>query len=154
VYWIDLQSRIATKLPVRILFDTDSYPDIMFVDENRSATKFYKDSDSLVNTLIQSRPIKLELGLKTSYRVVVRGYFKGEDSYSYLIVLGSYDGLCWQPIGLKTMSLIDGFTNIGCVTDRVSCKYMMVIVAGTLSKDSHIDYIDVTSDNKYKNKLK
>jgi hypothetical protein len=45
---------------------------------------------------------------------------------SVLLVLGSYDGRKWQPIGIKqryvneSMIFGEGYNDIGCVTDRVS----------------------------------
>jgi hypothetical protein len=106
--------------------------------------------------LIQSRAIKLDLGLKTAYRVILRGKFKSDsDKQAVLLVLGSLDGEHWEPIGAYEKSLTGGgFHDIGCVTDRVSCKYLMVVFAGELSTDSHIDYINITTNRKYNNKLK
>jgi hypothetical protein len=106
--------------------------------------------------MFQTRPIKLDGGMKSMFRVIVRGYFKNEDNgkHAVLLVLGSYDGLCWQPIGAKVKSLNGGFVDLGCVTDRVSHKYAMIIFSASLDNDSHIDGIELTKENKFINKLK
>lgn len=159
VYWIDIDSTIVTKLSYQFKYDIKDYPDVSFVDIANNEIEFTTElMEGSTNTLIQSRPIKLDGSLKSSYRVVVRGYFenikRANTMYGTLLVLGSYDGKSWNPIGYKQSRLIGGFTDIGCVTDRVTYKYMMVIFAGDLSEGSHIDYISVSSDIKYNNKLK
>jgi hypothetical protein len=71
-----------------------------------------------------------------------------------MLVLGSYDGINWQPLGSMQKPFAGGFHDLGCVVDRVSCEYLMVIVSGSLSSNSHIDGIELTKENKYNNKLK
>lgn len=77
------------------------------------------------------------------------------DYYAGLYVFGSLDGNHWTPIGAEEKLLSNNrFHDIGCRTHRVSVRYLMVVFAGNLSADSHIDGLEITSDVKYNNKLK
>lgn len=242
VYWIDIQSRITTKLSYSICYSDNNYPnEIYYLKSNeviRPSLSFgYKSKDANVDCLLQSRPIKIQQGSKSSLRVVLTGYFnntiadnrsitysgekekdveyikfdidedkfnaireltfsadreywvsdkgvlfsttdiiltgssgaypisiypsdgdkiiiRAETTFAELVVLGSLDGKHWQPIGIQEKELLGGFHNFGCVTERVSCNYIMILFAGKLSSDSHIDSIDVQVEGKYNNKLK
>ena len=157
VYWIDIPTRNATKLPVSIKMDNNDYPTELYVQSDNHMMEFKQLSANVnTQTMFQTRPIKLDGGMKTVMRVIVRGYFNSNeaDKWAVLLVLGSYDGINWQPIGLKQKPLYGGFNDLGCVVDRVSHKYMMVIFSASLNRDSHIDGIELTKINKYNNKLK
>lgn len=75
--------------------------------------------------------------------------------FAGLYVFGSLDGNHWTPIGAEEKLLSSNrFHDIGCRTHRVSVRYLMVVFAATLSQDSHIDGLEITSDVKYNDKLK
>jgi hypothetical protein len=156
-YWIDIPTRNTTKLPVGIKMDNNNYPNEEYVTaENRIMMFKHLSAEGDVQCVLQSRPIKLG-GKHTSHiRVVARGYFNSADAgkYAVMLVLGSYDGVNWQPLGSMQKPFAGGFHDLGCVVDRVSCEYLMVVVSGSLSSDSHIDGIELTKENKYINKLK
>lgn len=156
-YWIDIPTRNTTKLPVGIRMDNNNYPNEEYVTaENRIMMFKHLSAEGDVQCVLQSRPIKLG-GKHTSHiRVVARGYFNSADAgkYAVMLVLGSYDGVNWQPLGSMQKPFAGGFHDLGCVVDRVSCEYMMVVVSGSLSSNSHIDGIELTKENKYINKLK
>ena len=157
IYWIDIPTRNVTKLPTSIKLDNNDYPTELYVKADGSTLEFNQlSAEGNTQTMFQTRPIKLDGGMKTDYRVVVRGHFESDeqDKVSALLVLGSYDGECWQPIGYKEKSLNGSFNDIGCDTDRVTHKYMMIIFSASLNRDSHIDGIELTKKNKYNNKLK
>lgn len=157
VYWIDIPTRNVTKLPVSIKMDNNNYPTELYVTDNNHFMELKQLSANVnTQTMFQTRPIKLDGGMKTAMRVIVRGYFNSNeaDKWAVLLVLGSYDGINWQPLGLKQKQLSGGFNDLGCVVDRVSHKYMMVIFSASLNRDSHIDGIELTKTNKYNNKLK
>jgi hypothetical protein len=157
VYWIDIPTRNVTKLPVSIKMDNNDYPTELYVQSDNHMMEFKQLSANVnTQTMFQTRPIKLDGGMKTAMRVIVRGYFNSNeaDKWAVLLVLGSYDGINWQPLGLKQKPLEGGFNDLGCVVDRVSHKYMMVIFSASLNRDSHIDGIELTKNNKYNNKLK
>jgi hypothetical protein len=157
IYWIDIPTRNVTKLPTSIKMDNDNYPTELYVKADGSMLEFNQLSANVnTQTMFQTRPIKLDGGMKTAMRVIVRGYFNSNeaDKWAVLLVLGSYDGINWQPLGLKQKPLDGGFNDLGCVVDRVSHKYMMVIFSASLNRDSHIDGIELTKTNKYNNKLK
>ena len=157
IYWIDIPTRNVTKLPTSIKMDNDNYPTELYVKADGSILEFNQlSAKGNTQTMFQTRPIKLDGGMKADYRVVVRGHFKSDeqDKVAALLVLGSYDGECWQPIGYKEKSLNGSFNDIGCDTDRVTHKYMMIIFSASLNRDSHIDGVELTKKNKYNNKLK
>jgi hypothetical protein len=155
-YFIDIQTRIATALPLRILTDNNSYPNTLFYDGSSVLEFEHFPYVEGTDILLQTRPIKISHGLKSYYRVVLRGKFETAEQgkVAILLVLGSVDGEYWIPIGKMEKSLDNSFHDIGCVTDRVSMNYMMVIFAGNLGEPSHIDSIELTMDNKYNNKLR
>lgn len=156
IYWIDIPTRNVTKLPISIRMDNDNYPTEEYVSAENKLIKFNQLSANVeIPTMFQTRPLKIDGGSYSSLRVIVRGYFKSiVSTWAELLVLGSYDCINWQPIGISERKLQGGFNDIGCVTDRVSYKYMMIIFSAKLSRDSHIDGIEITKINKYNNKLK
>jgi hypothetical protein len=157
IYWIDIPTRNVTKLPICIKTDNNNYPSEQYVSDKNEIVEFkYLSADKSVQCLLQSRPIKVNSGMKSYIRVIARGYYNSTQygKYAVMLVLGSYDGINWQPLGIKQKQANGGFHDLGCVVDRVSCKYIMVIISGTFTPDSHIDGIELTKENKYNNKLK
>lgn len=156
-YLIDIATKITTQLNNCFQFNSENHHDVLFHEKGLLWSFSQKPVGN--KTLLQTRPIKVDRFLKSSYRVILRGKFSAEDvdtdEYSSLLVLGSLDGEHWQPIGIKEKKISDGaFHDIGCVTDRVSVKYIMVIFASYLDKDSHIDHLELTLVDKYNNKLR
>ena len=167
VYWIDIPTRNTTKLNICIEFDDDNYPSECYFKHGADGYLTYMsfpyvaDSNATTQCMFQTRPIKIQQGLKTAFRVAMTGYFHGQQfdscsdkNFAELVVLGSLDGEHWIPIGIKEKCLDEPFHNLGCVTDRVSCNYIMILFAGRLYPDSHIDGIKITNESKYNNKLK
>lgn len=75
--------------------------------------------------------------------------------FAGLYVFGSYDGNHWMLLGAEEKLLSSNrFHDIGCRTHRDSVRYLMVVFAATLSQDSHVDGLEITSDVKYNDKLK
>lgn len=75
--------------------------------------------------------------------------------YAGLYVFGSLDGNNWTLIGAKEKLLSSNrFHNLGVETHRVSVRYMLLVFAGYLSQDSHIDGLEITNNVKYNDKLK
>jgi hypothetical protein len=156
-YWIDIPTRNVTKLPVGIKMDNNNYPNEQYVTREDTLIEFKNlSSEGDVQCMLQSRPIKVDGKMKSYVRLVARGYFNSlsNDKYAVMLVLGSYDGINWQPLGIKQKMFSGGFHDLGCVLDRVSCEYIMVIISGSLTPDSHIDGIELTKTNKYNNKLR
>lgn len=156
-YLVDIETRIATKLSMAFDTNDNDYIHPLFM----KGTSFYRfDYDMSqyenVDVLLQTRPIKLSGGFKNAIRVILRGRYEVDHGYASLLVMGSLDGEIWQPIGVKERRWDYGnlFHDIGCVTDKVSCKYLMIIFTGNLKKNSHIDGIELTIDNQYNNKLR
>ncbi len=156
VYWIDVESRIATKLKLRLLLSDKGYPDEVYYDSDGGLMFADASGDDYVDCLLQTRPLKLESDYNSVRRVVLRGKFSGEvDRYGCIYVFGSLDGEHWHLLGWKEKSFSSGgFHDLGCVTDRTSDKYVMVLFAGRLSIDSHIDALDISEEKRYINKLR
>lgn len=163
VYLIDVSTRNATKLKMKIEWDDDNFPEETYwisgynTDEYTIRTFTYRSREDNVDCLVQSRPIVVQQDDKSSCRVVISGYFNNTDTvtdnhWAYIVVLSSLDGENWRVIGVKGKKLSGGFHNMGCLTERDSWKYLMVIFAGNLSTDSHIDSLDITVNGRYNNK--
>lgn len=166
-YLIDLSSWTVTKFEQKIVCDDLDYPKQVFrIGDTQGSSLLrpiqfdYHSGAKHTQCLLVTRPILLDSQhLKSAYRVVLRGKFNSPivDSsvYAGLYVFGSLDGNHWTPIGAEEKLLSSNrFHDIGCRTHRVSVRYLMIVFAATLSQDSHIDGLEITSDVKYNNKLK
>jgi hypothetical protein len=164
-YLIDLQTQITTKIGEQILFDDGNYPTSSYAMSNGSNIELktipYKLDNGYTQTMFQTRPIKLgTYDLKSSFRVVLRGKFDVEkdkfdannDKKAGLYVLGSNDTERWMYLGGTERS--GSFYDLGTTIHRVSCKYLMVIYVGSISGDSKINGLEISSNVKYNNKLK
>lgn len=166
-YLVDLKSWSVTKLEQRIAYDDGDFPKQTFraAYSNGGELKsvqfdYYSGADN-AQCLLVTRPIALESRhLKTAYRVVMRGAFEydpddEEERYAGLYAFGSLDGNHWDYLnGVEKLLTSNRFHDLGIEVHHVSYKYMMLVFAGTLSKDSHIDGLEITSRVKYNNKLK
>ena len=165
-YLIDITTRITTKIAESIQFDNGNYPEPEFgIIGNKTMqlkTMAYKlEPNKYTQTMFQTRPIKLgTYDLKSSFRVVLRGKFDVEkdkfdaknDKKAGLYVLGSNDTERWMYLGGTERG--GSFYDLGTTIHRVSCKYFMVIYVGSISGDSKINGIEISSNAKYNNKLK
>lgn len=158
-YLIDISTSIATKIAEKVMFDDDNYPEPKFGITNNKTMQFksmaYKlEPNKYTQTMFQTRPIKLgTYDLKSSFRVVLRGKFNVEnDKKAGLYVLGSNDTERWMYLGGTERG--GSFYDLGTTIHRVSCKYLMVIYVGSISGDSKINGLEISSNAKYNNKLK
>ncbi len=77
------------------------------------------------------------------------------EHYAGLYVFGSLDGEHWMPIGgTEKLLSYNRFHDIGVRTHRVSVKYLLVVFTGYLSTDSHIDGMEITTETRYRDKLR
>ena len=123
----------------------NNYPTSYRIDK---AGNFYKvdvDDNDTNKVYLLSNVIKLgTIAFKQAYRLVVRGYFETVASKLGLYVFGSYDGRQWSMIGANER---DGqFTDIGCKISHTDIRFLRVCLAGKLSNDTRIDYIEVSAD--------
>lgn len=166
-YLIDLSTWNAVKLDYCIGMDDNDYPNQIFYwheygeDETYRCRFEYESGKENAMCLLTTRPLLLESHMfKTAYRVVLRGTFEyvpeaNEAKYAGLYVYGSLDGEHFDFLnGTEKLLTNNRFHDIGVETHHVSYKYLMVVFAGHLSKDSHIDGLELTSSDKYTNKLK
>lgn len=68
---------------------------------------------------------------------------KTYDTILGLYVFGSYDGRKWACIGHREKS--GEFRDIGTLVERTDCRFFRFILAGQVSKDSRLDYFEVSS---------
>lgn len=169
---IDVNTQQAYKLGIPFEFDNNDYPTEEYYLGNDIYKFDKKSSVGNIDTLIQTRPIKLSSAFNKGIRVILRGHFECNQEYgivpegfycSVLLVLGSYDAIHWQPLGVNqrptnksgnSSSYDKGFNDIGCVVDTAACRYIMLIYTGKLNANSHIDYIEINSKIKYNDKLR
>jgi hypothetical protein len=160
-YFIDIPTGNTTKLYMKARCDNgevvgkEMWLQTSIIDGTYRAhtLEYLSASDNAIQSLILTRPIKVQQDDKCSYRVVLTGYFEGEtNNWADLVVMGSLDGDHWRVIGVKEKKLLGGFHNLGCLTERGSWKYLMVIFGGKLKENSHIDSVDITVDGRYNNK--
>ena len=73
-------------------------------------------------------------------------YYRVVKSYEKVgcYVFGSYDGRQWSLLGGNEKG--GKFTDIGCKIAHTDIRYLRVCLAGKLSKDTRIDYIEVSAD--------
>jgi hypothetical protein len=64
-------------------------------------------------------------------------------------VFGSYDGRKWALLGGNEKK--GKFTDIGCNISHTDVKYLRLCLAGQLSKDSRIDFIEIEADGSVLN---
>jgi hypothetical protein len=156
-YWVDIENRVVTRLPDSFIMHDNDTSDPMFLTEERKVGKFkYEPSGFAKEVFLQTRPMKLAGGLKSAIRVILRGRFHFcNGANCTLAVLGSVDGERWELIGAND-KVHDGTRklNVGCVVERVSVNYIMVIFAASVEDDTNIDHIELTVNSKYNNKLR
>lgn len=68
---------------------------------------------------------------------------KTYDTILGLYVFGSYDGRKWACLGHREKS--GEFRDIGTLVERTDCRFFRFILAGQVSKDSRLDYFEVSS---------
>lgn len=166
-YLINLDNWVVVKLSRTVFFDDNDYPKQTFGWKDRGDEEFsfiqfdYESRRGNTQTIMVTRPIMLDSRhLKTAYRFVLRGSFEynpedDEARYAGLYVFGSLDGNHWDFLNGTEKLLTDNrFHDLGVETHHVSYKYLMVVFAGHISADSHIDGLEMTSKEKYNEKLK
>lgn len=70
---------------------------------------------------------------------------KTYDTILGLYVFGSYDGRKWACLGHREKS--GEFRDIGTLVERTDCRFFRFILAGQVSKNSRLDYFEVSSRN-------
>jgi hypothetical protein len=122
----------------------NNYPTSYRIDKAGNFYKVDTDDNDTNKVYLLSNVIKLgTIAFKQAYRLVVRGYFETEVNLG-LYVFGSYDGRQWSLLGGNEKE--GNFTDIGCKISHTDIRFLRVCLAGKLSKDTRIDYIEVSSD--------
>lgn len=128
----------------------NNYPTSYRVDAAGSLYKVDTDDHDTNQVYLLSNVIKLgTIAFKQAYRLVVRGYFETIAAKLGLYVFGSYDGRQWSLLGgnEKDQTYQSGkFTDIGCKISHTDIRFLRVCLAGQLSKNTRIDYIEVSAD--------
>ena len=123
----------------------NNYPTSYRIDKAGNFYKVDTDDNTTNQVYLLSNVIKLgTIAFKQAYRLVARGYFETVAAKLGLYVFGSYDGRQWALIGGNER---DGqFTDIGCKISHTDIRFLRVCIAGKLSKNTRIDYIEVSAD--------
>ena len=128
----------------------NNYPTSYRVDAAGSLYKVDTDDHDTNQVYLLSNVIKLgTIAFKQAYRLVVRGYFETIAAKLGLYVFGSYDGRQWSLLGgnEKDQTYQSGkFTDIGSKISHTDIRFLRVCLSGKLSKDTRIDYIEVSAD--------
>jgi hypothetical protein len=66
---------------------------------------------------------------------------KNLKKYACIYVYGSTDGYKWQLLGRNERN--GEFVDIGCLVERVDCKYFRVVFCGELNNQSFMEYIEL-----------
>ena len=121
----------------------NNYPTSYRVDNAGVLHKVDVEDNVRGNCFLMSNVIKLgTIAFKQAYRLVVRGYFETNiNTHIGCYVFGSYDGRKWALIGGNEKQ--GNFTDIGCNISHTDMKYLRLCLAGQLSKDSRIDFIEI-----------
>lgn len=96
--------------------------------------------------LYLSNVLKLgSVDFKQAYRFVVRGKFNTNNGTENKVlgcyIFGSYDGNQFALLGANEKK--GQFTDIGCKIERTDVKYFRIGLAGNLSGDSRIDFMEI-----------
>ena len=128
----------------------NNYPTSYRIDKAGNFYKVDADDNDTNKVYLLSNVIKLgTIAFKQAYRLVVRGYFETVAAKLGLYVFGSYDGRQWALLGANERDdtyLSGKFTDIGCKISHTDIRFLRVCLAGKLSKDTRIDYIEVSAD--------
>lgn len=128
----------------------NNYPTSYRIDKAGNFYKVDADDNDTNKVYLLSNIIKLgTIAFKQAYRLVVRGYFETVAAKLGLYVFGSYDGRQWALLGGNERDdtyLSGKFTDIGCKISHTDIRFLRVCLAGKLSKDTRIDYIEVSAD--------
>jgi hypothetical protein len=123
------------------------------------------EGTAAIPVMLLTRPLKVGTqAFKQAYRVVLRGLMEPVNVYtgtpqvlSYaryagLYLFGSYDGIKWAFMGGIEKT---GLTrDIGTTIERVDCRFFRLGFVGTLSKDSSLDYIEISARTKMEDKIR
>ena len=66
---------------------------------------------------------------------------KNLKKYACIYVYGSTDGYKWQLLGRNERN--GEFVDIGCLVERVDCKYFRIVFCGELNNQSFMEYIEL-----------
>ena len=128
----------------------NNYPTSYRIDKAGNFYKVDADDNDTNKVYLLSNVIKLgTIAFKQAYRLVVRGYFETVAAKLGLYVFGSYDGRQWALLGANERDdtyQSGKFTDIGCKISHTDIRFLRVCLAGKLSKDTRIDYIEVSAD--------
>ncbi len=119
----------------------NNYPTSYRLDNLGSLYKVDAEDSISSSFYLLSNIIKLgSVAYKQVMTMIVRGNFE-TDTMLGLYVLGSYDGNQWSVLGGNEKS--GKFTDIGCKVSHVAVKYLRICIAGNISHQSRIDFVEV-----------
>lgn len=129
----------------------NNYPTSYRIDKEGKFYKVDADDNDTNQVYLLSNVIKLgTIAFKQAYRLVVRGYFETESVAKLgLYVFGSYDGRQWALIGGNEKQ--GEFNDIGCKMSHTDVKFLRLCLAGQLSKNSRVDFVEISAEGSMLN---
>lgn len=130
---------------------TDTYSDIEFkfdIDMDITVTLEVSSATDIANTFGMQELVLPSIAQQLvstipAHTEQVIDPDKTYDTILGLYVFGSYDGRKWACIGHREKS--GEFCDIGTLVERTDCRFFRFILAGQVSKDSRLDYFEVSS---------
>lgn len=124
---------------------TDNLPDKQLKSgETLDVTFSLKELFNLSDIIIDRSTYTLQANTSEFNEMNLSIEIMATDNVLGLYAFGSHDGRRWAFIGGNERS--GEFTDIGCLVERVDCKFFKVCLAGKLSADSRLDYLELAAD--------
>ena len=124
---------------------TDNLPDKQLKSgETLDVTFSLKELFNLSDIILDRSTYTLQANTSEGKEMNLSIEIMATDNVLGLYAFGSHDGRRWAFIGGNERS--GEFTDIGCLVERVDCKFFKVCLAGKLSADSRLDYLELAAD--------
>ena len=125
----------------------NAYPEALAMTDDKRLISFNLQEDNVVNGLLVTRPLKLELRdiLKTVNQVIQRGKFNNGDVTT--VLYGSRNLINWQLVGSSRNHRLNGLNG-------TPYKYFRIAATAKLDTQSYIEGASINFKTKYTNKLR
>ena len=111
--------------------------------ENQTGKIYYQGGIDYIYSEIKDRSLFSINTIIPAHTEQVIDPDKTYDTVLGLYVFGSYDGRKWACLGHREKS--GEFRDIGTLVERTDCRFFRFVLAGQVSKDSRLDYFEVSS---------
>ena len=131
-------------IPNEMLLTKDLANGYLDPGETLDITFCLKELFGLGDSLVDTATYTLEANTREGSTFDLSIEIIQQDNVLGLYAFGSHDGRRWAFLGGNERA--GAFTDIGCLTGRADCKFFKVCLAGKLSTDSRLDYLELTAD--------